>query len=117
MFCFQVSKSRWTVRSNHDVDRRHDGVAEARSEPRLALREERHLAEPLRLPDREREERGSERDGEEAAMPPKRRASRNASSGPPRKSAFAGFSASATPANVPASDGLAVRAAPRARGR
>ena len=36
-------------------------------------------------------------------MCPKRRASRNASSGPPRKSTLAGFSASATPANVPAS--------------
>ena len=103
MFCCHVSSSRRTVRSNQLVAETPDRVAEPGGKPHcLSLREERHLAEAPRLPDRQRDECGGERRDEEQRCV-QRRARASATSGPARNSAFAGLSASATPANVPAS--------------
>ena len=49
---------------------REDGVTQARGNGDGALREERHLAGPLVLPDRERDERRCQRDREEDGVPP-----------------------------------------------
>ncbi len=102
MFCFQVSK----FEVHRAVEpRRHRGdgrIARSGGELHLLEREERHLAEALRLPDRQREERRPERGREEPRVRRSGGRAGRRAAGPPRKSAFAGFSASATPANVPA---------------
>ena len=110
MFSRQVSRSRRTGAVEPAGGGHHDRVVEARREPgRLPLRKERHLAEAARLPDRERERAAGASDTRKSGRCVQRRASANATSGPPRNSAFAGFSVSATPADDPREHRLAVR--------
>ena len=71
MFSRHVSRSRRTVRSSQLVaDTMTGSPSPAASRVGLSLREERHLAEALRLPDREGEQRRSERDDEERDVRP-----------------------------------------------
>ena len=108
MFCFQASKSRFTVRSNHDVTER-GRVADARG-GELLLGEERYLAEALRLPDRQREERGAERGGEEHRVRATAGRAGRRAPGPPRKSDVRRLERERDAGERPGEDRLAVRA-------
>ena len=102
MFCFHVSKFRWIVHSNQLVGDRTIGSPSPAASRTAPPANSGTSPSPFDFQRVSAISAGASDTAKSAAWR-QRRAMRNASAGPARKSAFAGLSASAAPANVPAS--------------